>query len=172
MKMMCPQWLARALRYEQGFLALAWRDIKRTRMFYLKALATGLVLVVTLNGLTADFGAVEGYRSGHGIRAALCALAAAALVFIGMVSTSNVARPWFDSFVRVLGTALAFLAGGFWLLAETGGNIQPYLLVVISASGASLVVLIFGLLLGGTFQWESAYQRRIRERDNGETAEE
>ena len=72
-------------------------------------------------------------------------------------------KPSFDPFIRALGGAFAFLAGTFWLLAETGGNIQPYLLVVPSTGGTMLVVSVAVFLMGTVNRWEGTYQRRRKE---------
>ena len=126
-------------------------------------LALLLVVTGTLSGLVAEFEAIEGYRDGYGIKAATCALGAAAIVFINMISTTGVAKPWFDLMIRGTGGVFAFLAGIFWLLAETGGNIQPYVLAV-AFNGAALFTAVFvSFLIGSVNRLEATYQRRRKE---------
>ena len=115
-----PRWLVNAIRYEKGFIAFAWSEIKKGKAFYVKSLALFVIVAGTISGLLSSFEDTEVYRSGYGIKAATCALGAAGIVFIGMIPTASSADP----FIRALGGAFAFLAGTFWLLAETGGNIQ------------------------------------------------
>ena len=158
-----PRWLVNAIRYEKGFIAFAWSEIKKGKAFYVKSLALFVIVAGTISGLLSSFEDTEVYRSGYGIKAATCALGAAGIVFIGMIPTASSAKPSFDPFIRALGGAFAFLAGTFWLLAETGGNIQPYLLVVLSTGGTMLVVSVTMFLLGTVNRWEGTYKRRRKE---------
>ena len=158
-----PRWLGNAIRYEKGFIAFAWGDIKKGKAFYVKSLALFVVVAGTISGLLSSFEDTEVYRSGYGIKAATCALGAAGIVFIGLIPTASFAKPSFDPFIRVVGGAFAFLAGVFWLLAETGGNIQPYLLVILSTGGTMLAASVAMFLLGAVNRWEGAYKGRRKE---------
>ena len=126
-----PRWLEGAIQYEKGFFQFGWRDIKTHRTFYYKLCALVLVLSGTTSGLTVEFEHIEPDRSSYGVRAATCALGAAAIVFLNMIPTRTLGRPWFDGGVRATGGLLALLAGVFWLLAEMDGNVQPYILAIV-----------------------------------------
>ena len=158
-----PPWLVNAIRYEKRFIAFAWSEITKGKAFYVKSLSLFVVVAGTISGLLSSSEDTEVYRSGYGIKAATCALGAAGIVFIGMIPTASSAKPSFDPFIRALAGAFAFLAGMFWLLAETGGNMQPYLLVVLSTGGTMLVLSVAMFLLGAVNRWEGTYQRRRKE---------
>ena len=163
-----PRWLKTAIQYEKGFLKFMWRDIKTYRMFYYKVLGLFLVLSGSITGLIVDFEHIDPNQGSFGIKAAICALGAAAIVFLNMVSTRTLARPVFDGIVRATGGALALLAGVFWLLAETDGNIQPYILVVVLNGFVMFSAACIVFIVGVVSRIEGAY-KRLRENGNSDS---
>ena len=155
-----PRWILRAIDYEKGFLTLVWNDIRERKAVFAKALALLGTLALTLTGLAGDFGADA---DSYGVKAAICALGAASIVFIGMVSTTGQANPRFDPLVRAVGGLFALLAGVFWLLAETDGKMQPYLWAVATNGAVMFCVMVLVALLGLTNRWESILQRLRRD---------
>ena len=160
-----PKWLGSIMEYEKGFFQFVWRDAKRNKILYYKFLAVILVVSGTLGSLVVDFEHIDPTRSSYGIKAATCALGAAAVVFLNMVSTKPLAKPWFDSGVRAIGGLLALLAGIFWLLSETDGNIRAYIPGIVLnglvLSSAACMAAIWGIL----DRVEGIYKRQRRTRD-------
>lgn len=158
-----PRWLENAIQYEKGFLQFLWQDIRTYKTFYYKIVAMFVVLSGSTTGLIVDFEHIDPDRGSFGIRAAICALGAAAIVFLNMVSTRTLARPVFDGIVRATGGLLALLAGVFWLLAETDGNIQPYIVPIVFNGFVMFSAACTVFIVAVVNQIEGAYKRLMKD---------
>ena len=63
----------------------------------------------------------------YGVKAALFAMVAASLLFISFIPSRN---KRVDILIRALGAIATLLAGLFWLLSATKGNLEPYLVPI------------------------------------------
>lgn len=154
--------LRNLLVHEKGFIKLSWRELSTHKIHYSKILALAIVVSSTVSALGADYEDIQPGGSVHGIRAAVCALGAAAIVLVNMVSAQTmqtIARPTLDPAMRAVSGLLAVLAGGFWLLAETGGDVFPYLRVLVVNGTVSLLAFLWGLAMGIAMRMEEALQR-------------
>lgn len=151
--------------YERGFFRLSWQELTTRKIHYAKTLALVVVLSSTVSALPADFEDLQPSGSVHGIRAALCALGAAAIVFVNMISTRTPAQPRIDVLTSATGGVLAVLAGVFWFLAETGGDVYPYIRVFILNGVVLLGALLWIVFLGFTMRVEETYQRRRQDEE-------
>lgn len=152
-----------AIEYEAGFLRALYRDIRKNKLLYWKAIGLLIVLSGTLSSLLVASFSGEEFGSAYGIYAATLALGAAAVVFINMISTAEVARPRFDNLVRFLGGVLAFAAGVFWLLEETSGNILPYVVAVGLTGAVMLTCMLLGFSLVTVNRVEGGYLQQRRD---------
>ena len=166
------KWLMNAaqhqVQYQRGFFATLRADVKRYKIFYLKLLSLIVVVSFTVVAVSVDFEVVEGYRN-YGIKAATCAMGAAAVVLIGLIPTTTLTRPFFNPFVHTVGGMLAFSAGVFWLLSETSGSVGPYLVIIVVNGFAMFAAAGASWFAAFVYRVESTYLQR-RERD-GETAD-
>ena len=165
-----PRWMESAIRYEKGFLQVCWREIKNNKVYYYKSLALLIVIASTMSVLFIDFESIEPNRSEDGIKAPVFALGAAAILFLNLVSTrGKIGRLRYDKMVRLVGGIFAFMAAVFWFLAETNGNIRPYMVPMVLYGAVLFTALFLNTLLGFTVRLEGDYlRRRESEQERGE----
>ena len=107
---------------------------------------------------------IEDIDFDSGVRASIFALAAATLLFIPLIpkgAEEPDAALLVDWCIRSLGALTAFLAGWYWLLSETEGRPQPYLMAVLITAGVLVVVVIWQLAVVALIRYLS---EKIRNR--------
>ncbi|MDE2686447.1 MAG: hypothetical protein OXI16_02965 [Chloroflexota bacterium] len=159
------------IEYELAFGKNVVEELRQSHRW--KVLATLVVVVSVLGVIIASYGVdSEVLQVGYGAIAAVSALGAAAMAFVGMIRSEAYATAY--SLVRVGGGILALLAGWYWLLSETGEYFLPFLLGIAPISGVLVFVVVAGTLFdvinraeGKVIaeRREESLMRQIREQD-------
>lgn len=110
---------------------------------YFQLVGTAFMLAL---GITFHIGNIQG--ADYGIRAAMCALAAAGTLFLALMPDTPGANGIIAKFVvRLVGAILAFFTAWNWILQENGGDPFPFLWPAIFLFVVFVMLVIFALLL-------------------------
>lgn len=169
------KWFVVAVRYERDVAKIAL-DMSLKRAVWWKAIASGVVLTLVMSVLTTDFDIITKGSETYGVKAAISALGTAAMVFVSMIPSEPKPHPLFDHILRAISGCFAFMAGVFWLLSETGGDIWLYVIVVAPIGVTMLAAMVFIILLSSMYNWESRYfeikhAKSVRQKSDDEAGE-
>ena len=161
-----PTWVVAVLRYERGVAKVAF-EMSLKKPVWWKAVVSCVVIAAVSSVIVSDFGVVtKGSEADYGVKAAISALGAAAMVFISLIPSRPKPRPLFEHILRALSGCFAFMAGVFWLLSETSGRLGPYMIVVMSIGLAMSIGIFFTIAVSSMVNWESKYLELRRDEGN------
>ena len=164
------QWLLSVGRYQRG-IAIVALETSLKRAAWWKRIGLLFVLLpvisVTLSDLPSDV------ETEYGVKAATCALGAAACVFIGLIPTALETRR-LDYMIQFIGGSFAILTGVFWLLSSTGGRLWRYMLAVVPIVIGMFIGMVSLVVIGEMWKWEGTYlkaRKMVRDQEEDENTE-
>ena len=144
-------------RYERGIWFIA-AETSFKRIVWWKRLAWGITFVLP-TGIILVTGLPGGTKVEYDINAAVAAIGAASCILIAFIPTPP---SRLDHAIRISGGCFAILAGIFWLLDASEGNMLPYLAIL----SPILISMLITTLVLNMNQWEGIYKKRRRDLDN------